>query len=205
MNMKSKCDKGHFYAYHTILHMAECLFEDSEYLEHNIDGCKRGGWSNYYMPLLLVYIAAIESFSNSIGFVLIEDFESKYEKKPIKDKLKLIFKKIEAECNFSKEPFRTLTTAIIIRNEWVHCKASKQGYVTEWESSSFDDVHNIRSNLEYKTNKEFIVKLKNSVNKTIELASSKACKMFPENEDLLECLCNVLPVVSTELGSSYIK
>ena len=89
--MKSKCDKGHFYAYHTILHMAECLFEDSEYLEYNIDGCKRGGWSNYYMPLLLVYIAAIESFSNSIGFVLIEDFESKYEKKPIKDKLKLIF------------------------------------------------------------------------------------------------------------------
>ena len=203
--MKLKCDEGHFYAYHSILHMAECLFEDSEYLEYNIDGCKRGGWSNYYMPLLLVYIAAIESFSNSIGFVLIEDFESKYEKKPIKDKLKLIFEKIEGECKFSKEPFRTLNTAIIIRNEWVHCKASKQGYVTEWESSSFEDVHNVRSNLEYKTNKEFIVKLKNSVNKIIELASSKACKMFPENEDLLECLCNVLPVVSTKLGQSYIK
>ena len=203
--MKSKCDEGHFYAYHSILHMAECLFEDSEYLEYNIDGCKRGGWSNYYMPLLLVYIAAIESFSNSIGFVLIEDFESKYEKKPIKDKLKLIFEKIEGECNFSKEPFRTLNTAIIIRNEWVHCKASYSRYVTEWESSSFEDVHNVRSNLEYKTNKEFIVKLKNSVNKIIELASSKACKMFPENEDLLECLCNVLPVVSTKLGQSYIK
>lgn len=198
--MKSKCDKGHFHAYHTILHQADCLFDDSEHLEFAKNGDNRGGFSNYYMPLLLVYIAAIEAFSNSIGFVLIEDFVKKYEKNSIKDKLKRIFKKLGECCDFGKEPFKFLDYSIETRNDWVHCKASKEEYATEWESLSLEDFHNIHSKLENKTNKEFIAKLKNIVHEIIESVSSKARERFPNNKELMVCLCDIRPVVETEIG-----
>ena len=204
-NMKSKCKSGHFVAYHSIMHKADCLFADSEFLESEIKDKKenaRGGYGNYYMPLLLMYICAIESFANTMGFFLIEDFEKDFDKLSIMAKLRLCYKELSLEYKPCQKELNVLNESIKLRNRWVHCKPSKEDFRTEWESNSFDDIHDVRSNLEIKTDKTFIKKIKDTVHQIIETLTSKALNNFPQNKELQNLLSGVFPTVCTKTGIS---
>ena len=200
--MKSKCKSGHFVAYNSIMHKADCLFADSEYLENEINnGLKnaRGGYENYYMPLLLMYICAIESFANTIGFFLIEDFEKDFDKLSIMAKLRLCYKELSLEYKPGQKELNVLNESIKLRNRWVHCKPSKEDFRTEWESNSFNDIHDVRSNLEIKTNKTFIKKIKDAVHQIIKFLTNEALKNFPDSKELRELLFSVPPTVCTDI------
>ena len=201
--MKTICDKGCFVAFHSILHQADWLFDDSEYLESelkNENGNKRGGFVNYYLPLLLMYVSAIESLGNSVGAFMIDNFDVDFDKLSPMDKLRLCYEKLGLKYELGKDPLNTLNDAVKVRNRWVHCKPLKECFPTEWESNSFEDIHDPRSELEKRTNKNFILKIKKSTHEIVNLLKEETLKQFPaEKEDLKFYFLGNPPVRVTEL------
>ena len=149
-----------------------------------------------------MYICAIESFANTMGFFLIEDFEKDFDKLSIMAKLRLCYKELSLEYKPCQKELNVLNESIKLRNRWVHCKPSKEDFRTEWESNSFDDIHDVRSNLEIKTDKTFIKKIKDTVHQIIETLTSKALNNFPQNKELQNLLSGVFPTVCTKTGIS---
>lgn len=105
---------------------------------------------------MILSIASMESFLNSLGSLSIDDTSwENFEKSSLQDKLSSLCSRYFPEFDTGKRPFQTIKSAVKWRNLLLH---SKPDFLEEHEIYSMDEVRSYSKNRQYQEYEKLVNK-----------------------------------------------